>query len=86
MKMLNVALAAAALAFAATTVGTVTPADAQVSIRAGEHGVGVRIGDTHRPRHWHGYNAYGSVDCRYVETRKYRPNGTVVITRKRVCD
>ena len=58
MKMLNVALAAAALAFAATTVGSVTPADAQVSIRAGEHGVGVRIGDTHRHRfHNHGYYA-----------------------------
>jgi hypothetical protein len=87
MKMLNVALAAAALTFAATTVGSVTPADAQVSIRAGEHGVGVRLGDTHRHRyHNRGYYAYGQADCRYVETRKYRPNGTVVITKKRVCD
>jgi hypothetical protein len=87
MKMLNVALAAAALAFAATTVGSITPADAQVSIRAGEHGVGVRIGDTHRQRHYnHGYYAYGQADCRYVETRKFRPNGTVVITKKRICD
>jgi hypothetical protein len=87
MKTLNVALAAAALAFAATTVGSVTPADAQVSIRAGEHGVGVRIGDTHRHRyHNHGYYAYGQADCRTVETRKFRPNGTVVITKKRVCD
>jgi hypothetical protein len=88
MKMLNVALAAAALAFAATTVGAVTPADAQVSIRTGEHGVGVRIGDTNRHRYQgqHGYYAYGQADCRTITVRKTRPNGTVVVTKTRVCD
>jgi hypothetical protein len=86
MKMLNVALAAAALAFAATTVGTVTPADAQVSIRTGEHGVGVRIGDTPRHRYQPGYHAYGQADCRTITVRKTRPNGTVVVTKTRVCD
>jgi hypothetical protein len=88
MKTLNVALAAAALAFAATTIGTATPADAQVSIRAGDNGVRVRVGDDYRHRHghWrHGYHAYGSVDCRYIETRKYR-NGRLVITKRRICD
>jgi hypothetical protein len=91
MKTMNAALAAAALALAATTIGTATPADAQVSIRAGDSGVGVRIGDGHRDGHHHrhytrGYYAYGQADCRTVVTRKYRPNGTVVITRKRICD
>jgi hypothetical protein len=88
MKKLNTALAVGSLVIAVATVGSIVHANAQVSIRAGEHGVGVRIGDSHhRHGYWHrGYRAYGSVDCRYVETRKYRPNGTVVITKKRVCD
>jgi hypothetical protein len=88
MKMFKVVLAAAALAFAATTVGTVAPADAQVSIRAGERGVGVRIGDPYPYRYHHqpGYYAYGQADCRTVTVRKTRPNGTVIVTKKRVCD
>jgi hypothetical protein len=83
MSKLHLILGAAALAVAATT-GSVAPVDAQVSIRAGENGVGVRIGE---PRvHTPGVVVYGQANCRTVTVRKTRPNGTVVVTKERICD
>jgi hypothetical protein len=83
MSKLNLMLAVAALAVAAVP-GAVAPADAQVSIRAGEHGVGVRIGE---PRvYTPGVTVYGQAECRTVTVRKKRANGTVVVTKERVCD
>jgi uncharacterized protein YcfJ len=83
MSKLNLMLAAAALAVAAST-GAVAPADAQVSIRANEYGVGVRVGE---PRvYTPGVTIYGQAECRTVTVRKKRPNGTVIVTKERVCD
>ena len=81
---LTLVFAAAALALVATS-GGITPADAQVSIRAGDNGVGVRIGE---PRVYHrpGVVVYGEAQCRTVTVRKTRPNGTVIVTKQRVCD
>ena len=89
MSKLNTALGVGSLVIAIATVASVVMANAQVSIRAGDNGVGVRLGDTHRHHyrpHHHGYYAYGRADCRTVTVRKHRPNGTVVVTRTRVCD
>ncbi len=83
MKKLSIALAAAAtLAVVAATTGGIAPADAQVTIRTGERGVGVRVG----PSRHEGYRAYNRADCRTVIVRKERPNGTVVVRKTRVCD
>ena len=83
MKKLCFALAAAAtLAVGAATTGGIAPADAQVTIRTGEGGVGVRVG----PSRHEGYRAYNRADCRTVIVRKERPNGTVVVRKTRVCD
>jgi hypothetical protein len=83
---LTLVFAAAALALVATS-GAITPADAQVSIRAGDSRVGIRIGDP-APRVYHqpGVVVYGEADCRTVTVRKTRPNGTVIVTKQRVCD
>jgi hypothetical protein len=84
MKKLSLVIAAATLAVTAVGFGTVAPADAQVSIRAGEHGVGVRIGE---PRVYApGVTVYGQAQCRTVTVRKTRPNGTVVVTKERICE
>jgi hypothetical protein len=82
MKKLSFALAAAATLAVAATTGGIAPADAQVTIRAGERGVGVRVG----PSRYEGYRAYNRADCRTVIVRKERPNGTVVVRKTRVCD
>jgi hypothetical protein len=74
--------AAATLAVVAVTTGGIAPADAQVRIRAGEGGIGVRVG----PSRHEGYRAYNRADCRTVIVRKERPNGTVVVRKTRVCD
>jgi hypothetical protein len=84
MKKLNLVLAAATVAVAAAASGAFAPADAQVSIRAGEHGVGVRIGE---PRvYTPGVTIYGQAQCRTVTVRKTRPNGTVITTKEKRCD
>jgi hypothetical protein len=82
MKKLCFALAAAATLVVAATTGGIAPADAQVTIRAGERGVGVRVG----PSRHEGYRAYNRADCRTVIVRKERPDGTVIVRKTRVCD
>jgi hypothetical protein len=90
MKKLSFALATAAtLAVVAVTTGGISPADAQVTIRTGEGSVGVRVGPSrhegYRGRH-EGYRAYGRANCRTVIVRNERPNGTVVVRKRQVCD
>jgi hypothetical protein len=85
MRKLNLALGLGSLVIAIVTIGSVMLANAQVSIRAGDNGVGVRIGEPYRTYHPH-YHVYGRADCRTVTVRKHRPNGTVVVTKTRVCD
>ncbi|MFZ5690338.1 MAG: hypothetical protein ACOY5F_03705 [Pseudomonadota bacterium] len=80
-KLLIIAAAAAAVGFAA-------PASAQVSIRAGEHGVGVRVGPGHHHHgvHRHHYRGhYARGHCRVVKTRTVTPNGRVIVKTRRVC-
>jgi len=58
------------------------PASAEVVVRAGGNGVVVR---EHVDRgHHHGWRNHRA-SCRTVTVRKHRPNGTVVITKRRVC-
>lgn len=60
----------------------VVPASAQVTVRAGSHGVVVRDhADRGQHRGWRNHRA----SCRTVTTRSHRPNGTVVISKRRVC-
>lgn len=73
-----------AAAFAALTVAV--PASAQVNIRAGENGVGVRVGPApdrgvHRG-HWRRSQARS---CRVVKTRTVTPGGRVIVKTRRVC-
>ena len=86
MKKLGLTLAAATLAVVAATTGGIAPADAQVSIRAGEEGIGVRVGPSRHDGYRERYRAYGRADCRTVIVRKERPNGTVIVRKTRVCD
>ena len=63
---------------AAATLAVTVPAYAQVEIRAGERGVGVRLGDRDHERGWRrdhvrGAYARGS-GCREVTVRKTLPN------------
>jgi opacity protein-like surface antigen len=79
-KLLLIAAAAAAVAVAA-------PASAQVHIRAGEHGVGVRVGGPayhgyHR-NHYRGHYARGN--CRVMRSRTVTPSGRVIVKTRRVC-
>lgn len=71
---------------AIAALGVVTPAAAQVTVRGGDNGVSVRIGERPHYRyhrnHWR--NSYA--DCRVIKTRTHRPNGTVVVKTRRVCD
>jgi hypothetical protein len=72
-----------AAAFAALTVAA--PANAQVNIRAGEHGVGVRVGPApgvHRHGNWRRANAR---TCRVMKTRTVTPGGRVIVKTRRVC-
>jgi hypothetical protein len=89
MKKLSFALAAAAALVVVAATGGIAPADAQVTIRTGEGGVGVRVGPSrhegYRARHGE-YRAYGRADCRTEIVRKERPNGTVVVRKTRICD
>lgn len=79
--MKRLILGAAALA----TVAFALPAAAQVGVRVGDDGVGVRIGDGYHHRHHPGW--YRShAECRVVKIRRTRPDGTTVVTTKRECD
>ena len=85
MKMLAYGLACAALLTLAV------PANAQIVVRDGHRGdgVSVRIGDGDRGRHHHRHrhHARGAyADCKVIKTRTHRPNGTVVIKTRRVCN
>jgi hypothetical protein len=80
-KLLLIAAAAATVAFAA-------PASAQVNIRAGEHGVGVRVGPTYNHGyrgHRHGYRGSYARSCRVMKTRTVTPGGRVIVKTRRVC-
>ncbi len=82
--LLTVAAAAAALA-------VTTPSFAQ-SVRIDTPAASVRLGERgynhhhyrHRDRAVH-REIYGRADCRTVTVRKHRPNGNVVITKRRIC-
>ena len=74
------------IAAAVAVVGVAAPASAQVNVRAGDHGVAVRVG----PGHDHGYHRghwRGSYarDCRVVKTRTVTPGGRVIIKTRRTC-
>ena len=83
MKMLAYGLACAAvLTFA-------VPASAQIVVRDGhrDSGVSVRIGDGDRHHSRQRYQARNShAECRVIKTRTHRPNGTVVIKTRRICN
>ena len=76
---------------AAATLAVAVPAYAQVEIRDGERGVGVRLGDRDHERGWRrdrdhvrGAYARGS-GCREVTVRKTLPNGDRVVRKSRSC-
>ena len=75
---------------AAVVIAAAVPASAQVEIRAGERGVGVRVGDGDHDRDWrrrHGRGVYArGSGCREVTVRKRLPNGDRVIRKSRSCD
>jgi hypothetical protein len=73
-----------AAAFVAVSVAA-PAANAQVNIRAGEHGVGVRVGpgpNVHRHNNWRRSHARS---CRVVKTRTVTPRGNVIVNTRRVC-
>ncbi len=74
MNKLAIVLAAAA------TLLVAAPAFAQVSIRAGEQGVGVRVGSDRV------YRRDRRDDCRTIIVRKRLPDGTRVTRKTRRCD
>jgi hypothetical protein len=87
MKMLAYGLACAAVLTLAV------PANAQIRIGDRDSGVSVRIGDgdrhhsRHHSRHHHRHYVRDSyAGCRVIKTRTHRPNGTVVIKTRRVCN
>lgn len=79
--MKKFAFGIAALALMAVTV----PASAQVSIRGGDEGVRVRIGNDHdrwdHRRNWRHHRA----DCRVIKERTRTPSGRVVVRTTRTC-
>jgi|SoiMethySBSTD1v2_1073268.scaffolds.fasta_scaffold1025353_2 hypothetical protein len=91
MRKLGCVLAAIA------TVGLAAPAAAQgVYVGAGPGGVGVGVGPTHDPwwdgrrhsyydeRGWSRGSNYG--ECRTVRTERQRPDGTIAVRTRRICD
>jgi hypothetical protein len=73
-----------AAAFAALTVAV--PANAQVNIRAGENGVGVRVGPGHdRGMHRGNWRRSEARACRVMKTRTVTPGGRVIVKTRRVC-
>lgn len=80
-----------AAAFVAVSVAA-PAANAQVNIRAGEHGVGVRVGPgvdrgmhRHRGAHRNDWRRSRARDCRTVRTRTVTPSGRVIMNTRRVC-
>jgi hypothetical protein len=93
MRRLSFVLAAAA------TLGLAAPASAQsLYFGAGPGGVGVGVGPSygyydrgwnsgyyaHDDREWWGSPSYG--DCRIVRVQRQRPDGTIAVRTRRVCD
>ena len=67
-------------------IGAVVPASAEVVVRAGGNGVVVRDGYRHHYDRGHHYGWRNHrASCRTVTVRRHRPNGSVVITKRRVC-
>jgi hypothetical protein len=81
MKSLLIVAAAAAL------LGASVPASAQVVVGAGEHGVRVRVGDSHHHgwRHRH-RDAYGYAHCRTVRSKTVTGHGRVIYKTRRICN
>jgi hypothetical protein len=78
------------IAAAFVAVSVAVPANAQVNIRAGEHGVGVRVGPgpgVHRDRGMRRGDVRRSHarDCRVTKSRTVMPSGRVVVKTRRVC-
>ena len=71
---------------AAALIAVTLPAAAQdFRVRAGEDGVGVRVGhdrDRDRDRGWR----EGRDHCRTIVTKNRAPNGDVIVRRTRRCD
>jgi hypothetical protein len=90
MKKLFLIAAALVAVTIAVPASIATPASAQVNIRAGEHGVGVRVGPAprvhrHRGAHRSDWRRSRARDCRTVRTRTVTPSGRVVMNTRRVC-
>jgi hypothetical protein len=64
----------------AATLALAIPAQAQVSIKTGERGVGVRVGGDHHAR-----GAFAR-SCKTVTIRKRNPDGSRVVRKIRRCD
>jgi hypothetical protein len=80
-----------AAAFIAVSVAA-PAANAQVNIRAGESGIGVRVGPSHdrgvhrhRGAHRSDWRRSQARSCRVVKTRTVTPRGNVVVNTRRVC-
>jgi hypothetical protein len=76
------------IAAAAAVVGLAAPASAQVNIRAGDHGVKVRVGhghDHHRAHRHHYRHHYARGNCRTMQSRTVTPSGRVIVKTRRVC-
>jgi hypothetical protein len=80
------------IAAAFVAVSIAAPANAQVNIRAGESGVGVRVGPGHdrgvhrnRGAHRSDWRRSRARDCRTVRTRTVTPSGRVIMNTRRVC-
>jgi hypothetical protein len=83
------------IAAACVAVSVAGPASAQVNIRAGEHGVGVRVGPGHdrglHRGHHHGMHrgdvrrGFARGDCRTMRSRTVTPGGRVIVKTRRVC-
>jgi len=75
------------IAAAAATLAIASPSLAQ-SVRIDTPAASVRLGDRNHHHYRRGYvehRVYGRASCRTTTVRKHRPNGTVVITKRRVC-
>ena len=68
---------------AASTLLVAAPALSQVSIRAGDQGVGIRVGPRDSDRV---YRRHRRDECRTIIVRKRMPDGTRVTRKTRRCD
>ena len=81
------------IAAAFVAVSIAAPASAQVNIRAGESGVGVRVGPghdrgVHRGRGMHRGNVrrgFARGNCRTIRSRTVMPSGRVILKTRQAC-